>query len=492
MGHPFWNFSNDDSDRLRHTHLYQYAMIYLDQAVPLTVGERVKLLLMIRDWADALMGVDWNWKRERGELWQFGRAAIQAMCLMGAYYATEDYRYLMGAEWILLNTFYGLERNLPNSFISLDTGYEDEQRTKKLLYYCGNNSTENWQLSYLGEAAFHVYANTYNVAVKQYLAQLVLDITDWVVRNDVPQGDLLYDGSNGMNLTPMQCGSLSGEWGPRMIPQQALFLHLDEQFYPLVLLKVTEYDGKYFEWFLPNEKKRIHYPGPNGGDPVGPSLSVPLTFTWADLLAERYLLTGYENDLQWAQWIYRDAKYFANRSCAGDIRCLADRDKSHYGTGNIGRTRGFSWWARGGLLSGEILRCYNNQDNNSYRVGAQLTPRHQNVSIGQSAPLSIKDDPNVSYFILGAISTKPTLSLFGQPLGIAADPMTIASLAFANTKYFQNFQNILNNRGAAAASFYVPNLTFLRGLTTYFVGLTWTPARLNRLSVSNVVTVTAN
>jgi len=357
MGHYFWNYSNDDSDRLRHTHLYQYAMAYLDQAVPLTVGERARLLLMIRDWADGLMSVDWNASRERGTLFQYGRAGIPAMCLMGAYYATSDYKYLMGAEWILLNTFYGLERNLPNGFVSYDTGYEGEGRTAKLLYYAGHNTMENWQLSYLGEAAFHVYANTYNVAVKQYLAQLVINITDWVVRNDVPTGDLMYDNGGGMNLTPMQCGSLFGEWGQRMTPQRALSLRQDEQFYPLVLLKVTEYDGKYWEWNLPNEKRRIHYPGPNGGDPVGPSLSVPLIFTWSDLLLDRYLLTGDKNDLNWSFWCYRDAKYFANRSCASDIRCLADRDKEHYGTGNIGRTRGFSWWARGGLLSGEILRA---------------------------------------------------------------------------------------------------------------------------------------
>jgi len=204
------------------------------------------------------------------------------------------------------------------------------------------------------------------------------------------------------------------------------------------------------------------------------------------------LLTGNKDDLQWAQWIYRDSKYFANRSCASDIRCLADRDKEHYGTGNIGKTRGFSWWSRGGLLSSEILRLYNSQDNHSCKIGVQLTPHKQGVSIGQSAPLSIQDEPNISYFIVGALSTKPPLSLFGQPLGITADPMTIASLAFANTKYFQNFQNVLNSKGAAAASFYVPNLTFLRGLTVYFVGLTWTPARLNRLGVSNVVTVTVN
>ena len=138
-------------------------------------------------------------------------------------------------------------------------------------------------------------------------------------------------------------------------------------------------------------------------------------------------------------------------------------------------------------MSAPILRALD--DNKDEQDVSTLVPTKQTVLIGYSANLFIQDDPLISYFIVGALSTTPPLKLFNQSLGISGDAFTIASLAYANTSYFNNFHNILDHSGNSHASFLVPPLGFLQGLNCYFVGLTWNPARAQWLHITNVAEV---
>ena len=81
------------------------------------------------------------------------------------------------------------------------------------------------------------------------------------------------------------------------------------------------------------------------------------------------------------------------------------------------------------------------------------------------------------------------MSLFGRKIGIFPDALTIASLAFANQGNFQKFHGTIKPNDVAKPRLFIPNSPFLRGLTIYFVALTWDPVRTNQLHVSPVATV---
>lgn len=126
-------------------------------------------------------------------------------------------------------------------------------------------------------------------------------------------------------------------------------------------------------------------------------------------------------------------------------------------------------------------------------INATMTPTFATVPTGNSQTFLLQDtnirDCNLSYFVLGSIKVVPRARLFGRYLGIGLDEFTIATLAYANTQYFNKFQGSLNCFGQAAPTFMVPNESYLRGYLFYFVGITWDPKRTNRMHVSNVVAV---
>jgi hypothetical protein len=126
--------------------------------------------------------------------------------------------------------------------------------------------------------------------------------------------------------------------------------------------------------------------------------------------------------------------------------------------------------------------------------GAALCPFSQTTAGSTLINLSLKDQgyPNTAYWVVGAFRTQPSLVLFGRKLGITGDALTIASLSFANSKYFYNFHGMLNSSGEATMSLIVPNTPFLKGTVMYFVALTWTPFRKEWLHVSNRANLTIN
>jgi hypothetical protein len=119
-----------------------------------------------------------------------------------------------------------------------------------------------------------------------------------------------------------------------------------------------------------------------------------------------------------------------------------------------------------------------------------MIPITQSVSIGNTAQLFLSDQTNqpTSYFIVGSLANTPSITLFNRKLGIFPDALTVASLAFANQSNFQKFHGVVS-QGAVNASLMVPNAQFLRGLTMYYVALTWHPRRPFRLHVSPVVNI---
>lgn len=355
--HPVWQQSrNDDSDRLRHAHLAPYCKLYLDAKIPLTIGERTRLHKMILDWADGwYLKVDWYRMRNYGKLFQYGRSLVPALGLVHVYEMTRDYRYLMAAQYAFAVTFWGLERPVHGGFTAYDTGYEAEGRTKRLTDYAAHFNQEPWQLGFLGETAAKLFVHTYDPYVRALAARVVLDVTDWVVRKDVPHGDLVRTGDGELRLSFLQAGSKTAVYYNQMTPAEALSLDVNEPFYPLGLLRAHYWDGLYYVRVLPNMLTRYHYPRTWGNIPPGPRVSQAIMYNWADLLLARYFLTGEVDDLLWTKWIYRDSKKFANRSSMGDARTLAKPDSVHYGAGNIGKTRGFAWWARGSLWTRKVL-----------------------------------------------------------------------------------------------------------------------------------------
>jgi len=320
---------NWDSDISRHVHLAPYCALYYAQQIKLTVTERARLLDMIIDWASQwYMMSNHMISREKGSYFMYGRSLIPALGLIHTYYITQDRRYFMAAESLFAHTFLGFGRKLPNGFISFDSGYEGEGRTQKLLYHGADNAMSGWQIGFLGQVAYEIYCHTKNVTVRQLCLDTIMYITDWIVRNDVPMGDL-NEGDDGLlRLSFLQGGSLTGVYNNQMTPKHALNIDSNTSFYPLTVLRSHLYDGKYFATLLPNNKPRLHYPR----SPLGPACSLPLLYNWADLLVCRYLITQKKNDLDWARWVYRDSKYFANRSSNSDKRTLNDRDVIHYGT----------------------------------------------------------------------------------------------------------------------------------------------------------------
>lgn len=356
--HPVWEQTHtDDSDRLRHVHLAPYCKLYQDAKIPLTDGERARLRKMIIDWADNwYLEIDWWRMRNYGKLFQYGRALVPAFGLVHVYEMTNDYRYLMASQYIFAVTFWGLERDVGRGFWAYDAGYEGEGRTKKLTDFAAHFNMEPWQIGFLGETAAKIYVHTYDPLVRRLAATVVMRITDWVVRPDIPYGDLEKMGGGGLRLSFLQAGSKTAIFNDQMTPAEALSLGQNEPFYPLGLLRAHYWDGDYFSITLPNGWMRHHYPRTAGRIPPGPRVSQAIMYNWADLLMDRYFLTGDPIDLLWTKWIYRDSKKFANRSSMGDARTLAKPDRVHYGAGNIGKTRGFAWWARGAIFTKKVLR----------------------------------------------------------------------------------------------------------------------------------------
>ena len=340
--------NNWDSDWLRHVHLGPYCALFYEQRIPLTILERARLLRMIIDWADNwYMKIDWYHHRDTGRLFMYGRGLIPALGLINTYYITQDYKYFMAAEYIFVNMFYKLERKLANGFYSYDVGYEDENRVSELLYFSAHMDMSPWQLSYLGEVALNLYCHSKNEVVKQLCLEVILRITDWIVKPNRPKGDLFVKNDGMMGLSFLQGGSLMDLYDRQFDPMTALAMDSAAKFLPLTLLKSLPYDGKFYHTLLPNNKERITYPR----NELGPHVSHDMMAGWADNLLCRYLITRDPNDLAWCQWILRDAKYFQNRSSAWDLRTLAKPDWQIYGAGNIGRTRGMAWYGRMGLMA---------------------------------------------------------------------------------------------------------------------------------------------
>ena len=365
--HPVWlQTHNDDSDRLRHVHLAPYCAIYACKQVPLTPAERLKLRSMILDWADNwYMKVNWYDMRDKGKLFEYGRGMVPALGLISTFYITGNRKYLRAAQYIFACTFYGFEREVhigyqKPPFYAYDTGYEGEGRTRRLTDFAAHFNQEPWQMGFTAEVAFHLHFWTRDVNVRHLIQQVMLRVTDWVVRPDVPMGDLAGPGDRGVRLSFLQGGSQIDLYRFQMTPEQALILPDNQPFYPLVLLHAHLWDGGYWVRFLPNLTMRYHYPRYNSGQPVGPVCSHAIMYNWADMMLVRYLLTGKRSDLLWTLWVYRDSKYFANRSSVSDSRKLSKPDFYHYGTGNIGKTRGFAWWARGSLMSRGLLKFLTN------------------------------------------------------------------------------------------------------------------------------------
>ena len=273
-------------------------------------------------------------------------------------------------------TFWRLEREVQGQngtkFFSYDTGYEGEGRTKQLLYYAAHMNMEPWQISYVGETAAHIYQNTFNPMVKEFCKEVIVDITDWVVKtDDIPMGDLLKEKDKEFTVTFLVGGNMTEIYprpnAPRLDPHSALNLPEDVQFYPLSMLRAHYWDGKYWTPTLPNNKPRVHYPK----NQIGPHATHATIYNWANLMLARFLVTGKREDILWALWVYRDSKYFANRSSTKDMRTLGNPDKIHYNTGNIGRTRAFSWWANGSHWAREALEHFDRQIN---KAGKESNP----------------------------------------------------------------------------------------------------------------------
>jgi hypothetical protein len=327
--------------------------------VPLSPLLRAKLYKVIIDWADNYyLKVNWANMRKHGQLFQYGRAMVPSLGLLFVYYLTQDYKYLMGAQYIFASTYAGFERPVGNLY-AYDSGYLSEGRTEKLLYYSAHLNMEPWQIAFTGEVAARLYMATYDPFIKKLCAEVVLRVTDWVTRKDVPYGDLERDGDGKLRLSFLQGGSLSDLYSGQMDPVKALGLDPETEFYPLFPLRAHYWDGGYYKWCLPDGEWRVHYPRTKPGTPPpGPTGSHPLLYNWADMLLARYFVTGDKTDLAWAQWSYRDSKYFANRSSVVDRRKLSKPDKIWYGGGNTSVNRSFTWLVRGGFWSGLVLRSF--------------------------------------------------------------------------------------------------------------------------------------
>jgi hypothetical protein len=357
MSHPVWlQTRSDDSDRLRHVHLAPYCVIYADRSISLPEETRARLKEMILDWADNYyLQVRWDNMRKHGQLFQYGRSMVPALGLIYTYYLTRDYKYLMAAQYIFASTYLGFERRV-GSFYAYDSGYAAEGRTKKLLYYSAHLNMEPWQIAFTGEVAAHLYVLTYDPNVKKLCRKVILRITDWVTRPDIPYGDLEREGDGRLRLSFLQGGSQESVYGRQMDPLAAMKIGQETTFIPLFPLRAHYWDGGYYKWSLPTGERRVHYPRrPIGYPPPGPTGSHPLLYNWADMLLARYFLTGQKRDLAWAQWSFRDDKYFANRSSVVDWRKLSKRDKVWYGGGNTSVNRSFAWLVRGSLWARTVL-----------------------------------------------------------------------------------------------------------------------------------------
>jgi len=356
MLHPVWKQgTSNDSDRLRHVHLAPYCALYMDPTV-LSIEEKAALKKVIVDWADNFyLKIDWLKMRNHGKLFQYGRGMVPARGLIQMFEMTQDYKYLMAAQYIFLCTYWEFDRPV-GKFKAYDTGYEGEKRTEKLLYYAAHFNMEPWQIAFTGEVAAYIHQLTFDPYVRAFCRKVILDITNWVVRQDIPYGDLEKDGDGKLRLSFLQGGSLFGTNAKQLDPLAALNLDPNVEFYPLAPLRAHYWDGGYFKKYLPDLKLRAHYPRrAPGSPPPGPTMSHPLLYNWADMLLTRFFITGDPKDLAWARWAYRDSKYFANRSSVVDKRKLSKPDKIHYGTGNISTTRSFAWWARGSLWARRAL-----------------------------------------------------------------------------------------------------------------------------------------
>lgn len=380
LGHPVWEPDpgrpgksyNWDSDIARHVHLSPYAYLLrllkadplLVQKIGLTAQQLSSLQNMVFDWADNwYMKIDWLRDRDCGNLFQYGRSMVPARGLIEMYRLTNQWKYLATAEVAFLATFYKLDRGVKDrsgniSLISYDTGYEAEQRTKRLKYFAAHFNMEPWQMGFMGETAAYLYYLTKNAAVKWFCAKVVLDVSDWVVKkNDIPMGDLTSFGSQDFIVSFLQGGNLvtveNTKNMPMMTPRTALNLSTKTPFLPLCIVRSHYWDGCYWTTLLPDKQPRKHYP-----TQLGVQFTVPNFYNWSDVLFARFYLTRNSTDLLWAIWTYRDAKYFANRSSVVDFRTLDKPDTIQYGGGNIGRTRGFAQWARGSLWSAPAIRHF--------------------------------------------------------------------------------------------------------------------------------------
>jgi hypothetical protein len=367
--HPVWKYDNNwDGDISRHVHLAPYAYLYrllkTDPAfrskVPLTdaeidgnSGTPYNLRNLIFDWADNwYMVSDWNKSREQGGLFEYGRAFVPMRGLLEMYYTTGNPKYLLASQWIFAQQTFMLRRQV-GSFATYDTGWDREPgRVARTIYVKADNYMEPWQLGFAGETLAHLYVNAVDPNIRLMIEDFILSVTEWVVRSDIPYGDLYKRGDGQLRLSFLQGGSLTVEgtrasvWTNQMDPYTALTLDPSVPFGPLCILRAHCWDGGYFEPVIGSPSyTRRHYPS------MGPTTSIPTIYNWGDLMLTRYFLTGEKSDLLWAFWVYRDAKYFINRGASYSVCTLGKPDTIHYGGGNIGKTRGFAWWARGSLWS---------------------------------------------------------------------------------------------------------------------------------------------
>jgi hypothetical protein len=388
--HPVWETNpldetktnNWDSDINRHVHLEPYAYCLrlmkndasFASKVGLSANQHQRLSDMAVDWADNwYLKTKWLIDRNKGILFQYGRSMVPARGLMEMYYLTNKPKYLMGAEFIFMSTFWGMarrvnDRNGVPSFWAYDTGYEGEilpgqtkPRYQRLLYYAAHFNMEPWQMGFVGDVAARVYAASTNALVKQLCREVITDISDWVIHQSrIPLGDATEKGSKDFILSFLQGGNLVQPLNtinnPMMSPSVALNLDPKVPFLPLSILRSHLWDGGYWNTTLPNDQERVHYP-----KSLGPNLAHPNLYNWADIMMARYFLSGKKTHLLWAIWIYRDAKYFHNRSSVVDFRTLDKPDMIQYGGGNTGKTRGFAEWARGAMWSRPAIEYFDKQ-----------------------------------------------------------------------------------------------------------------------------------